>query len=39
MRKTHALVGLIQRLSIIIGWSWISLLALRLMSKGASIDR
>jgi hypothetical membrane protein len=29
--------GLFQRLSIIIGWGWISLLALRLMSKKAPI--
>ena len=35
----NAPVGLIQRLSIITGWSWISLLALRLISKGAPIDR
>lgn len=30
--------GLFQRLSIIIGWGWIALLALRLMSKKAPIS-
>ena len=35
----NAPVGLIQRLSIIIGWGWMALLALRLMRKGTPIDR
>ena len=30
--------GLFQRISIIIGWGWIALLALRLMSKKAPIS-
>jgi hypothetical membrane protein len=35
----NAPAGLVQRLSIITGWGWIALLALRLMRKTAPIDR
>jgi hypothetical protein len=35
----NAPTGFFQRLSIITGWGWIALLALRLMSEGFPIDR
>jgi uncharacterized membrane-anchored protein len=35
----NASAGLFQRLSIIIGWVWVALLALRLMSQKAPVSR
>ena len=35
----NAPAGLFQRLAMLTGWSWVSLLAFRLLSKGAPADR